>query len=82
MKSQETLFDEAKELAGRIETLAYFMQNDIDLMMKDGHLTKDKLKTMHEEMEKSYNKKIKELYNQRNENLKYLENKIQQYTPN
>lgn len=69
MKSQEEIYRSIKNVKNKLEEmtnsifihLSGWMQNDIDLMLEDGYLTKDLIPKTIKEMELDFDNSIKEL---------------------
>lgn len=58
---QQKLFREIVGMKHRMQGLAGFVQNDFDRMLEDGTTSKDGIKEAIEDMDKSFDKVIKEL---------------------
>ncbi len=58
---QQKLFHEIVDMKHRVQGLAGFVQNDFDRMLEDGTTTKDGIKEVIEDMDKSFDKVINEM---------------------
>lgn len=76
MIKQKALFNESYRIAERVKSLSCFVQNDIDKMLEDGHITKEDIIKARQDAREQYNNAIKALYNHRNEVLEFLDDKI------
>jgi len=62
MKTQEKLFNTIKNQIGVIDKMASFVQNDYQMMLEDGYITKDGITDSIKEMKITFNNHIKLMY--------------------
>jgi len=72
MLDQKALFNEIINLKTRIHSLAGFVQNDFDVMLKDGIVTKNDMKDSITHIDERYDNFIVELNTLREETKKLI----------
>lgn len=71
--NQEIIFNEIINMKHDIQTLAEFIQNDFEFLLKDGYITKNEILEAINDMDDSYYRFINKVINLRQKSRKIME---------